>query len=128
MKWENRDINIAEEANIPKFSKLDDIETPLRHFEFFSNDAIVDVIAGYTKLYCHRKETGTSFEVTNETFHLSYPISIYPFKVNNRNTRTRCEICSKSTKRHQNDANGVVLVSLLLTLNIFHTLFSCFYC
>ena len=33
------------------------------------------------------------------------------FKVNNRNTRTRCEICSKC------------LVSLLLTLNIFHTLF-----
>ena len=37
---------------------------------------------------------------------------------------TRCEICSKLTKRHQNDAIGVALVSLLLTLNIFHTLFS----
>ena len=24
-----------------------------------------------------------------------YPIGIYMFKVNNRNTRTRCEICSK---------------------------------
>ena len=31
-------------------------------------------------------------------------------------------------KRHQNDANGVVLVSLLLTLNIFHALFKCLYC
>ena len=34
----------------------------------------------------------------------------YMFKVNNRNTRRRCEICSK------------------LTMNIFHTLFWCFYC
>ena len=30
-------------------------------------------------------------------------------------------------KKHQNDAKDVVLVSLL-TLNIFHTLFLCFYC
>ena len=28
------------------------------------------------------------------------------FKVNNKNTRTRCEICSKLTIRYQNDANG----------------------
>ena len=28
-----------------------------------------------------------------------------------------------SQYRHQNDGNGVILVSLLLTLNIFHTLF-----
>ena len=42
------------------------------------------------------------------------------FKVENRNTRTSCKICSKLP--------GVVLVSLLLTLNIFHTLFQCFYC
>ena len=30
--------------------------------------------------------------------------------------------------RHLNDAIGVVLLSLLLTLNIFHTLFYCLYC
>ena len=42
---------------------------------------------------------------------------IYLFKVNNRNTRTRCEICSKLTIKP-----GVFMVSLLLTLNIFHTL------
>ena len=28
-----------------------------------------------------------------------------------------------NNKRHQNEAIGVILVSLLLTLNIFHTLF-----
>ena len=36
---------------------------------------------------------------------------IYLLKVNDTNTRTRCEIM----------ANGVALVSFLLTLNIFHT-------
>ena len=49
------------------------------------------------------------------------PSGIYLLKVSNINTRIRCEICSKF--RHQNDANSVVLVSLLLTLNTFHTLF-----
>ena len=50
------------------------------------------------------------------------------FEVNNRNIRTRCEMYSKLTIKHQNGANGVVLVSFLLTLNIFHTLFYYFYC
>ena len=71
-----------------------------------------------------------------------YPAGIYKSKVNNRNTRTRCEICSKLTlktpKRHHSNTplktseslwfpdvfkgygNSVVLVSLLLTSNIFH--------
>ena len=40
-------------------------------------------------------------------------------KVNNRNIRARCEICSKLTIKHQNDATDVIMVSLLLTLNIF---------
>ena len=28
---------------------------------------------------------------------MSYPAGIYMFKVNNKNTRSRCEICSKLT-------------------------------
>ena len=47
-------------------------------------------------------------------FHVFY--MSYLLKVNNRNTRTMCEICSKLTI-------GVVLVSLLLTLYVFPTLF-----
>ena len=50
-----------------------------------------------------------------------YPAGNYKFKVNNRNTRTRCEMCSKLTIKKPERANGIVLVSLLLTLNIFHT-------
>ena len=48
MQRENRDINVVEWANIPKFSKLDDIVTPLRLLELFSNDVLVDM----TKIDC----------------------------------------------------------------------------
>ena len=55
-----------------------------------------------------------------------FPASIYLakvlLKVDNRNTRTRCRIRSKLTIMTL-DAIGVVMVSLLLILNIFHTLF-----
>ena len=47
--------------------------------------------------------------------------SNYVFKVNKRNTRTQCEICLKLTI--QTPEWRVVLMSLLLTLNMFHTLF-----
>ena len=52
---------------------------------------------------------------------LLYPVGIYLLKVNTRNTRTMCEICSKLTIKNQSDVNKVVLVSLLLTLNRSHT-------
>ena len=45
-KWENRDINVVEQANIPHFSKLDDIGTPLRLFESFFIDVLADMIVG----------------------------------------------------------------------------------
>ena len=35
MIWGNRDINVIEWANIPKFSALDDLVTPLRLLELF---------------------------------------------------------------------------------------------
>ena len=35
MKWENRDINVVEWANIPKFSALDDLVTLVRLLELF---------------------------------------------------------------------------------------------
>ena len=63
----------------------------------------------------------------------NFPAGIYLLKVNNKNTRTRCEICSKLTiktpERRQWRRSGVfivnfkrishlVLVFLLLTLNM----------
>ena len=55
-------------------------------------------------------------------------VDIHMLKVKKKSTRTRCEICSKFTIkvqqfRHQDSANFVVLVSLLLTLNLFYSLF-----
>ena len=38
MKYGNRDINGVERADIPKFSKQDDIVTPLRLPELFFDD------------------------------------------------------------------------------------------
>ena len=46
----------------------------------------------------------------------------YMLKFNKSNTRTRSEICSKLTIKTPKRRHGVVLVSLLLALNIFHTL------
>ena len=42
------------------------------------------------------------------------------------NTRKRCEICSKLTIK--TTSKDVVIVSLLLSWNIFHNFFYCFYC
>ena len=47
------------------------------------------------------------------------PAGKYKFKVNNRKTRTRCAMCLKLAIK-----TPVVLISLLLALNIFHTLFT----
>ena len=64
-KWKIRDINLAKQTNIPKFSKLDDIGTPLKLFELSFDDALVDMIAGYTKLHGHKEKAETSSEITN---------------------------------------------------------------
>ena len=43
------------------------------------------------------------------------PAGNYMFKVSNRNTRKRCEICSKLTIKYQNDANGVIFYNTYFT-------------
>ena len=44
MKWENHDINVVEQANIQKFSKLDNIGTLRKLFESLFDDTLVDMI------------------------------------------------------------------------------------
>ena len=61
MKWGNRDINAVEQESILRFSKPDNIGTPLRLFESFFDDTLVDTIVGYTKLYSHREKADTNF-------------------------------------------------------------------
>ena len=56
-------------------------------------------------------------------------VGINLVKIINGNTRIICEICSKLTIMSNNRISiDVVLVSLLLTLNIFDTLLRCFHC
>ena len=52
------------------------------------------------------------------------PAGIYLLKVNNRNTKRRCQ----SVQRHQSNVTGVISIPVLLTLSRFHTLFLCFHC
>ena len=66
MKWENF-INVVEQTNIPKFSKLDNIGIPFRLFESFFVDALVDVILGYTRLYGHREKADTRLQCSGCT-------------------------------------------------------------
>ena len=84
-----------------------------------------------TLLFMFTANSNTSFHKHCIRLYL-IPAGIYLFKVNNRKTRTRCEICSKLTintpKRRQWRRSGVfivnfehishlVLVFLLLTLS-----------
>ena len=70
IKWENGNINFAEWANIAKFSKLDDIMTPLRLLKLFFEDVLVNLTFCYIKLYSYREKADISFEITNEKIFL----------------------------------------------------------
>ena len=63
MKQKNRDVDVVEWA---KFSTLENIVIPLRLLELFFDDALVDMIVGYTNLQNHREKEDISFEITNK--------------------------------------------------------------
>ena len=50
MTLENCNINVVGWANISKFSKLDNIVTPLGLIRLFFDDVLVAMIVGYTKI------------------------------------------------------------------------------
>ena len=54
------------------------------------------------------------------------PANIHLFKFSNRNSRERCEICSKLTIKTPEERHSRRPGVLLLTLNIFYTFFWCF--
>ena len=64
----------------------------------------------------------TQWKMINVSITGFYLASIYLPKINNGNTRTICKISSKLTIKTPQQH----LVSLLLVLNIFHTLFWCY--
>ena len=94
---------------------------------FYSYEGL-EKSAAYYKFYLQNYEK----HILRFQSHRTNPAGIYLLKVNNRNTRTRCEICSKLTiktpERRQWRRSGVftvnfehishlALVFLLLTLN-----------
>ena len=59
-----------------------------------------------------------------------FPSGNHLLKLSNRNTRTRSEINRSkcNSKYTRTTSTDVTRVSLLLTVNIIHTLFTCLYC
>ena len=89
-------------------------------------------VLGTTDISTNMTDFSTNIYIRYKSNIGMTPAGIYLFKVNNRNTRTRCEICSKLTintpERRQWRRSGVfivnfehishlVLVFLLLTLS-----------
>ena len=72
MKWENRDINVLEQTNIPQFSRLDDIGTPLRLFESFFVNMLVHMIVRYTKFMVIERKQILVLKTSHETFRLFF--------------------------------------------------------
>ena len=90
-----------------------------------TNSAIYSESFLSTSLFC------CCFNLAESAIRLSFPVGIYLVKVNNRNTRIRCEICSMSTiktpERYRRSGvfivkfehiSHLVLVFLLLTQNM----------
>ena len=80
----------------------------------------------HSRLYISNPTSNFEIKMIRRLEKIS-PVGNYMFKVNNRNTRIRCEIYSKLTIKTPERRHDVVLVPLLLTLSIFHTLFYCLY-
>ena len=70
MKWKNRDAIVAEQTNIPQFSKLDDIGTPLRLFESFFVDMLVDMILATPSCAVIERKQTLVLKISNELFRL----------------------------------------------------------
>ena len=82
--------------------------------------AFVKVSKLELKNYWH---TPINLEITFWNCLSRFPVYIYLFKVNNRNTRKRCVIRSQLTIKTPDTVSDAVLLFLLLTLNIFHIFF-----
>ena len=63
-------------------------------------------------------------------FKFNIPPGVCLSKANNGNTKTLCKICPKLTMKstYKNKTIKVLLLSLSLNLNRFHTLPWCFHC
>ena len=60
----------------------------------------------------------TAFKNKKNKSSWKNPVGIYLLKANNKNTRTRCENMFKVNNKDTRTTPGIVLLSLLLTLNV----------
>ena len=58
----------------------------------------------------------------NVTYYSPFPAGIYLLKVNNRNTRTKCEICSKLTIKTPEQRQSFTLCSSVSIVNLEHVI------
>ena len=71
MKWKNRDVIVAEQANISKFSKLDaPPPPPPRFFESFFVDMLVDMILATPSCAVIEGKQTLVLKISNELFRL----------------------------------------------------------
>ena len=71
-KWDNCDINVVEQANIPHFNKLDDIGTPFRLLKLFFVDVLVVwLLVKPSCTIIERKQT-LVLKISNEIFCLFF--------------------------------------------------------
>ena len=76
MKLANRDvINVVKWANIPNFSALDNLETPLRLLESFF--VTYQLIGFLDTSSCTVEKAGTDFEITNEKISLFLSVLLF---------------------------------------------------
>ena len=100
------------------------VRTECLYFQFFWS-IFYPIRAEYRDL----PNTDTFYRLFSELQNYKmFPASIWLFKVYNGNLRM-WETCSKltiKTPEHQNNVIDIVLISLVLTLNRFHTIAWCF--
>ena len=66
-----------------------------------------------------KKRLNSTESILKYILHRYYPANIYLLKVNNRNSRKKCEICSKLTIKTPERRSGVFIVNFEHILHIF---------
>ena len=103
--------------HLPAFCPYTEISISVEKCILFSHCCYLSLILPIRFLRILKQEKKISVHLIE---FKTFPAGNDMFKVNNRNTRTRCEICSKLTIKIPERRR---LISLLLTLGKFHTLF-----
>ena len=116
------------ESSVLHYKKISTLETYSEPCQISKMQCFAKIVDGFYPLTIFLKhsflDVWQGFEYASEKYisfpnkkkNYPTPADIYLLKVNKRNTRTSCEICSELKIKTPR-----VLLSLLLTLNIFHT-------